>query len=105
MVIDQHEDSGDHDVSDDGDTWDKLWSLLEAGDGAAVVYVYRLDAEDQSQKPYLLRYSARPQLPEVLRDRYGGGDFLILIRRGRKMVFRGKISIAASPVKGRPQPA
>lgn len=101
MVIDQRKDSGNHDVSDDGDTWDKLWSHLEAGNGASVVYVYRLDAKNQSQKPYLLRYSARPQLPEILRDEYGGGDFLILIRRGRKMTFRGKISIAAPPLKGR----
>lgn len=80
-------------VNDFLDTWDRLWTCLEEADGASVAYVYRLDASGNTQKPYLLRYPAWPTLPSILRDEHGGGDFKILIRRGRKMVFSGKISV------------
>ena len=58
------------------------------------LYVYRVGPDGQLIKPYLLRTSPWTDLLETLRDGYGGGDFRILIREGRKMVFRGDIAIA-----------
>ena len=81
-------------------TWDILWEKLEESDGMSTAYVYRLDAQDKPQKPYLLRCGAWPGLPATLRDEHGGGSFLIMIRRGRKMVFTGTVSIEAAHVKG-----
>lgn len=75
------------------DTWDRLWTCLEEADGASVAYVYRLDDSGNTQKPYLLRYPAWPALPGILRDEHNGGDFKILIRRGREMIFSGKVSV------------
>lgn len=76
------------------DVWDHLDALLESGDDDLVVYVYRLNASGGVIKPFLLKTSAWPGLLDFLRDEYQGGRFRILIRKRRKMAFRGDISIA-----------
>lgn len=80
------------------DVWERLDELLDSWDHDLVVYVYRIDATGNVIKPYLLKCRAWPGLKEVLRDEHQGGRFRILIRRGRKMVFRGDIGIAV-PIK------
>ena len=73
--------------------WDRLWTVLYTSSDHYQVYVYRLDAAGQSIGSYIWKGPAWPELPEILRDAFLGGDFRILIRNGRKMVFAGNISI------------
>ena len=80
-------------VSSSPDVWDRLWSLLYANDYSQVAYVYRINAMGMAQKPHLCKLEASSDLPDVLRDHFGGGEFKILIRKGRMMTFSGTISI------------
>ena len=48
---------------------------------------------------FVWRGSPRPELPEILRDDLRGGDFRVLIRKKRMMVFGGNISVEP-PRKG-----
>jgi hypothetical protein len=73
--------------------WDRLWTLLYTPASYLQVYVYRSTPNGQSIGSYIWRGSASPELPEVLRDVFRGGDFRVLIRQGRRMVFAGNISV------------
>ncbi len=75
------------------DIWDRLWAYLAASHLRDVVYVYRIDEDGRPIRPYLLRSHATEELPYILRDKYGGGAFKILIRRGKKMLLSGRIAI------------
>ena len=44
-------------------------------------------------KPYLMCTSPWSDLLHTLRDGHGGGDFRIMIREGRKMIYRGDIAV------------
>lgn len=48
-------------------------------------------------KPYLFCWFIHDNLIENIRDRYGAGEYRLLIRKGRKMVFSGSICLAAPP--------
>ena len=76
-------------------TWDQLWGILYASSRHHLVYVYRLSPNGQPLGSYVWRGPAWPELPEILRDELRGGDFRILIREGRQMVFGGNVSIEA----------
>ena len=71
----------------------RLLPILDRADADAVVYVYRLDTTGKNTYPYLLRGPVWSDLLETLRDKHGGGDFRIMIRKGRTMIFSGDISI------------
>lgn len=75
------------------DVWERLCPILAEVGPEDVAYVYRLAPDGKVIKPYLLRYPTYPDLPATLRDQYDGGRFKVLIRRGRKMIFSGEISI------------
>ena len=63
-----------------------------------LVYVYPLAPDGSPVGSFVWRGSARPELPEILRDDLQGGNFRVLIREKRKMVFGGNISIATPPM-------
>lgn len=73
--------------------WERLWSALDDRYGRRLAYVYRLDPTGTSIESYIWKGWAFPELPEMLRDEFDGGDFRLLIREGRRMVFSGNISI------------
>ena len=79
--------------------WEKLWRILDLRDEEAIVYVYRLDSHGMAIKPYLLTCEAWPGLPSMLRDEYAGGEFKLLIRKNRTMIFSGKLGIVSSAYK------
>ncbi len=66
---------------------DRLWTVLYMSSDHYQVYVYRLDAAGQSIGSYIWKGPAWPELPEILRDAFLGGDFRVLIRNRREMVF------------------
>ena len=77
----------------DFDVWGRLWQVLHDGRRELLVYVYRIDRQGEVVKPYLVKCIAWPGLLEMLRDEFGGGDFLLLVKSGRKMQFSGRIAV------------
>ena len=74
-------------------TWNWLWDILYAPTRHHLVYVYRLSLDGNPVGSFVWKGSPRPELPEILRDGLRGGDFRVLIRQKRQMVFGGNISI------------
>ena len=85
----------------DENNWNRLDEILYRADAGLVVYVYRVDKRGRRQAPYLLRTYPYPGLLDTLRDKYGGGDFSILIRDGNTMVLSGTFGIEG--IRNRPQ--
>ncbi len=79
------------------DVWDRLEIIMREKNYDRVVYTYRLDEQCRSITPYLAKLFADGNLLNTLRDDFGGGDFRLLIREGRKLVFSGEISIVSLP--------
>ena len=76
------------------DAEEDLFVHLMRENAEQTLYVYRVGPAGNLIKPYLLCTSPWPDLLETLRDEYGGGDFRIMIREGRAMIFRGDIAVA-----------
>ena len=74
--------------------WERLWSALDDPFGRRRVYVYRASSGRKGRTSYIWKGFAWPGVPEMLRDDFDGGDFRVLIREGRRMVFSGNISVA-----------
>lgn len=75
------------------DAWDKLWDILENDTIEGVVYIYRVNRYGEIVKPFLHKCEIWRGIPNMLRSEYGGGEFKLFIRQGRKMIFSGQISI------------
>lgn len=78
-------------------TWDRLYRLLAEDNPDQTVYGYRVNAHGEAQKPYLFCWFMHEDLVANIRDQYGGGEYRLLIREGRQMVFSGTIGIAQPP--------
>ena len=76
------------------DMVENLFAHLFSENAEQTLYVYRVGPDGCLIKPYLLQTSPYEQVLDTLRDEYGGGDFRIMIRQGRVMVFRGDIAVA-----------
>ena len=73
--------------------WERLYQLMQREGFNRIAYIYRLNSNGKPQKPFLTKLYPDDRMLEVLRDEYRGGDFRLLIREGRKLVYSGKISI------------
>jgi hypothetical protein len=71
-----------------------LWQLLDDCDPNLRAYVYRLDGMIK-RTPALFIGVPHNGLIEWLRDDHNGGDFHIIIRRGKCMALSGIICIGA----------
>jgi hypothetical protein len=69
-----------------------LWQLLEDRDHRLRAYIYRM-RDKQKIIPAIYSGAPFPDLCDWLRDEHGGGDFHIIIRRGKKMELSGVIGI------------
>jgi hypothetical protein len=67
---------------------------------ATRIYLYRL-ADGQPVKPALWSGDPFPEFCSFVRDRFGGGKFLCLIRRGKKMLLSGVLLIASPATSAR----
>jgi len=76
---------------------DRLFQLLAKDDDRQTVYGYRLDQFGKAIKPYLFCCYMHEDLLESIRSQYGSGEYRLLIREGRTMIFSGEIGIAAAP--------
>lgn len=75
------------------DVWDRLLPILDEENESDIIYVYRLGQDNCPVKPYLDKVEQSRYFLEWLRDTHGSGKYRLLIRRGRKMIFSGNISI------------
>ncbi len=78
---------------DKPDVWDRLWPILYGRNGSDVIYVYRVGADGRMVKPYVVKSGAFSDFLEWLRDNHGRGEYRLLIRRGREMIFSGTIGL------------
>jgi len=70
-----------------------FWQLLDDRDPRLRIYVYRLRG-GQKSKPALYIGRPSPRLIDWLQNKHGGGDFYIMIRRGKCMEISGIMGIA-----------
>jgi len=75
------------------DLWVRLHEILDSDRHFYLVYVYRVTQDGKIIKPYLLKCIGYPDLLEMLRDHHGGGEFKLMIRKGRTLVYSEIISI------------
>lgn len=76
------------------DVWDHLIPILDEENENDIIYVYRLGPDNRPVKPYLQKCAVFLDFLEWLRDTHGSGEYRLLIRRDRAMVFSGNIGIA-----------
>lgn len=76
--------------------WVRFDTLLNGDVCDCVAYIYRLDPRGHAVKPYWLKRSADPNLVRQIQSA-GGGKFWVIIRRGRTMVFSGRLAFAPLP--------
>lgn len=72
---------------------ERLWQILDEWHPQDRVYVYRIE-NGKPVRPALYKGGTFPDLLDFLRDKHGGGNFQLMIRRGEKMLLSGKIGIA-----------
>ena len=75
------------------DAEEDLFVHLMEESAKQTLYVYRVGPDGRLIKPYLMCTSPWSDLLHTLRDGHGGGDFRIMIREGRKMIYRGDIAV------------
>lgn len=77
------------------DVWDRLWSLLHGRNGNEIIYVYRVGPDGRPVRPFLQKCELLQYYDflEWLRDTHGHGEYRLLIRRGREMIFSGNICL------------
>jgi hypothetical protein len=82
------------DITEDHKLLGRLFKLTDEEHPDDRCYVYRIK-NGKPVRPAVLKCIPRPDLIDILRDRLGGGDFQIMIRRGSKMLIAGLLRIAA----------
>ncbi len=75
------------------DRLELLHDLLYRADLRQSLYVYRIGEDGRALRPFLHKCEPWPGLFETLRDVFGGGEFEILVRRGRCMVLSTRVAI------------
>ena len=73
--------------------WERLYRLLVQDDWDQTVYVYRVDASGKMIKPYLAKWGMHSDLLQSLRDDFGSGEYHLMIRQDKTMLFTGTIGV------------
>jgi len=81
------------DIIEDDELCSRFFALLDERNPRDRCYLYRM-AEGQPVRPALFKCTPHPRLIDTLRDKFGGGDFQVMIRRGEKMLLTGLLRIA-----------
>lgn len=81
------------DIIEDDELCSRFFALLDERNPRDRCYLYRV-AEGKPIRPALFRCTPHPRLIDILRDKFGGGDFQVMIRRGAKMLITGLLKIA-----------
>jgi hypothetical protein len=78
-------------------TWMRLWRVLDQDDPDQTVYGYRIDSNGNPIRPYLFCWFGHAGLIQGIQAEYGAGEYQLLIRKGRTMLFSGIIGIGPAP--------
>ena len=81
------------DMTHDNARLARLFALLDEQDPRDRCYVYRVK-DGKPVRPALFKCIPHPRLIDLLRVRFLGGDFQVMIRRGEKMLISGLLRIA-----------
>ena len=81
------------DIIEDDELSFLFFKLLDEQNSRDRCYVYRL-MNGKPVRPALYKCIPHPNLIDVLYDRYDGGDFQVMIRRGTTMLIAGLLRIA-----------
>ena len=73
--------------------WERLYRLLAQDDWDQTVYVYHVDASGRMTKPYLAKWGMHAGLLDSIRDEFGSGEYHLMIRQGKIMLFTGTIGV------------
>ncbi len=73
--------------------WERLYTLLAQDDWDQTVYVYGVDAAGKTITPYLAKWAMHSDLLESIKDHFGTGEYHLMIRDGKTMVFTGTIGV------------
>jgi len=73
--------------------WERFYRLLAQDDWEQTVYVYQVDRSGKVIKPYLAKWGMHAGLLDSLRDEFGSGEYYLMIRQGKTMVFTGTIGV------------
>jgi len=73
--------------------WERLYKLLDQDDCEQTVYVYRVDSSRRKRTPFLAKWGMHAGLLDSLRDEFGTGEYHLMIRQGKTMVFTGTIGV------------
>ena len=73
--------------------WERLFMLLDQDDWEQTVYVYRIDSFGRTIKPFLAKWGMHAGLLDSLRVEFGTGEYHLMIRQGKTMVFTGTIGV------------
>ena len=73
--------------------WERFYRLLAQDDWEQTVYVYRVDRSGKAIKPYLAKWGMHADLLDSLPDEFGSGEYYLMIRHGKTMVFTGTIGV------------
>ena len=75
------------------DVWERLFRVIEGGGLEMIAYVYRIASDGTVIKPFLTKMYPDDDMLRMLRDEFRGGEFRLLIREGRKLIYSGDISV------------
>ncbi len=81
------------DIIEDEELCWRFFALLDERNPRDRCYVYRV-TDGKPVSPALFKCIPIPRLIDILRDKWGGGDFRAMIRRGDKMLISGLLRIA-----------
>lgn len=73
--------------------WERLYRLLAQDNWEQTVYVYRVDASGRMIKPYCAKWGMHEGLLGSIRDEFGSGEYHLMIREGKTMLFTGTIGV------------
>ncbi len=73
--------------------WERLYRLLAQDDWDQTVYVYHVEASGRMTKPYLAKWGMHAGLLDSIRDELGSGEYHLMIRQGKTMLFTGTIGV------------
>jgi len=72
---------------------DRLFQLMALDDWEQTVYVYRINNAGRTIKPYVAKWGMHSGLLDSIRDDFGTGEYHLMIRHGKTMVFTGTIGV------------
>ena len=73
--------------------WERFYKVVAEDNWEQTVYIYRVDRSGRKIMPFLAKWSMHAGLLDSIRDDFGSGEYHLMIRQGKTMVFTGTIGV------------